>query len=253
MIEIRNLTKRFGSHTAVADLSLEIPDGEIFGFLGPNGAGKTTTIKIMAGLMRPNAGQVRIEGIDLVADPRRAKEVIGYVPDRPFLYDKLSARETLSFTAGLFGVEPARGRERAEELLSLFALSPWADELVESYSHGMKQRLTLACALLHRPRVLLVDEPMVGLDPRGALLVKELLRRFAAGGGTVFLSTHSLEVAEELCQRVGILHLGRLCALGTPEELRRSVGAEAGGRLAEVFLRLTGGAEMPGNLGDLAL
>ncbi|NMB74559.1 MAG: ABC transporter ATP-binding protein [Myxococcales bacterium] len=253
MIEIRNLTKRFGSYTAVADLSLEIPDGEIFGFLGPNGAGKTTTIKIMAGLMRPNAGLVRIEGVDLMADPRRAKELVGYVPDRPFLYDKLSARETLSFTAGLFGVEPARGRERAEELLALFALLPWADELVESYSHGMKQRLTLACALLHRPRVLLVDEPMVGLDPRGALLVKELLRRFAAGGGTVFLSTHSLEVAEELCQRVGILHQGRLCALGTPEELRRSVGTEAGGRLAEVFLRLTGGAEMPGNLGDLAL
>jgi len=253
MIEVQNLHKRFGSHVAVADLCLRIPDGEIFGFLGPNGAGKTTTIKIMAGLMRPSAGRVLIQGFDVGAEPLRSKAVVGYVPDRPFLYDKLTARETLSFTAGMFGLDPAGLRERAEELLSLFQLSAWADELVESYSHGMKQRLTLACALLHRPRVLLVDEPMVGLDPRGALLVLELLRRFAAGGGTVFLSTHSLEVAETLCQRVGILHQGRLCAQGTMDELRRAAGAEAGGRLAEIFLRLTGSAEMPGELQRLAL
>ncbi len=243
MIHIEALTKRFGDFAAIQSLDLHVRRGEVFGFLGPNGAGKTTTMKILVGLARPTSGRVLVGGVDVVREPIRARQVVGYIPDRPYLYEKLTAREFLAFTAGLFGLRFRELAGRAEELLALFDLEAWADELVESYSHGMKQRLTMAAALLHRPELLVVDEPMVGLDPRGAVLVKSLFRRMVGDGrSTVFLSTHTLEVAEELCDRVAILHQGRVIALGSLAELRLQVG-DAGGRLEELFLRLTGGAD----------
>jgi len=245
MIRIDHITKRFGRFTAVDDLDLHVRRGEVFGFLGPNGAGKTTTMKIMVGLMRATSGRVLIDGHDVERDPLRAKQVTGYIPDRPFLYEKLSGREFLRFTAGLYGIKPAEAENRANALLGLFELDRWANELVESYSHGMKQRLTMGAALLHRPALVIVDEPMVGLDPRGAVLVKRIFRNMcAAGNNTVFLSTHTLEVAEELCDRVAILHQGRVVAMGTMDDIRRQVGDDGTGRLDELFLRLTGGADV---------
>jgi ABC-2 type transport system ATP-binding protein len=253
VIRIEGLTKRFGEFAAVQALDLHVRRGEVFGFLGPNGAGKTTTMKILVGLVRPTQGRVLVGGVDVAAEPIRARRSIGYVPDRPYLYDKLSAREFMAFTAGLYGLRYREHAARAEELLALFDLQGWADELVESYSHGMKQRLTMAGALLHRPELLVVDEPMVGLDPRGAVLVKSLLRRMVADGrGTVFLSTHTLEVAEELCDRIAILHQGRIIALGSMDELRAQVG-DQGGRLEDLFLRLTGGVDVAAALGELGL
>jgi len=244
VIQIEGLTKLFGDFAAVQDLELHVRRGEVFGFLGPNGAGKTTTMKILVGLARPTRGRVLVGGVDVVREPIRARQIVGYVPDRPYLYEKLTAREFLAFVAGLYGLRFPDLAARAQELLELFDLKAWADELVESYSHGMKQRLTMAAALLHRPELLVVDEPMIGLDPRGAVLVKSLLRRLAADGrSTVFLSTHTLEVAEELCDRVAILHRGRMIALGTLADLRAQVG-DSGGRLEELFLRLTGGVDV---------
>jgi ABC-2 type transport system ATP-binding protein len=247
MIVIEKLTKRFGRFEAVKDLSLQVRPGEVYGFLGPNGAGKTTTMKVLVGQMQPTEGRITVAGIDVCAEPARARQIIGYIPDRPYLYEKLSAREFLAFVAGLYGLDAKAEAARAEELLALFELKDWAGELIESYSHGMKQRLTMAAALLHRPQVLVVDEPMVGLDPRGAVLVKSLFRRFAQQGGTSFLSTHSMEVAEELCDRVAILHRGSIVAQGTMQQLREQVGA-AGGHLQELFLRLTGGEDVQGAL-----
>jgi len=240
VIEIEHLEKRFGNFQAVSDLNLKVNRGEVFGFLGPNGAGKTTTMKIMVGLMNPTRGRVRIGGIDVQQEPVRAKQKMGYIPDRPFLYEKLSGHEFLSFMAGVYSMKGKVGGDRAEELLSLFELLPWADELVESYSHGMKQRLVMAAAILHRPEVVVVDEPMVGLDPRGAALVKNLFRQLCRDdAGTVFLSTHTLEVAEELCDRVAILQRGRVIAQGTMEQLRQQTGNDGSGRLQEMFLQLT--------------
>jgi ABC-2 type transport system ATP-binding protein len=244
VIVIEHLSKRFGKFEAVDDLSLHVARGEVYGFLGPNGAGKTTTMKLMVGLMRPTRGRVVIGGIDVLTDPIRARQIIGFIPDRPYLYEKLTAREFLAFMAGVYGQGGREQAGRAEELLNLFELQQWAGELIETYSHGMKQRLTMAASLLHRPEVLVVDEPMVGLDPRGAVLVKSIIRRFCAGGaGTVFLSTHSMEVAEELCDRVAILHHGKIVAEGTMAELRSRVG-EQGDHLQELFLRLTGGDDV---------
>jgi ABC-2 type transport system ATP-binding protein len=245
MIRIENLTKRFGSFTALRELNLHVKRGEVFGFLGPNGAGKTTTMKIIAGLMRPTSGRVRVAGMDVETESIRARRLIGYIPDHPFLYEKLSGQEFLLFIAGVYGMDLGPAKERAGELLRLFELGDWANELIESYSHGMKQRLIMAAALLHRPELVVVDEPMVGLDPRGAVLVKTIFKNLCASGqGTVFLSTHTLEVAEEMCDRVAILHRGRVVAQGTMDEIRKQVGDDGSGRLQELFLRLTGGADV---------
>jgi ABC-2 type transport system ATP-binding protein len=240
MIELVKLTKNFKGLRAVDEVSLEVGRGTIFGFLGPNGAGKTTTIKMMAGILQPTSGQVVIDGLDLSKDPAEAKRRMGIVPDRPFLYEKLTGVEFLRFVAGLYEMN-LRGSHgtRIEELLERFDLINWGDELIESYSHGMKQRLTMSAALLHRPRVLIVDEPMVGLDPRGARLVKDIFKEEAGKGTTIFMSTHSLEVAQELCGEIGIIQAGRLKAQGSAEELRRMANVE--GSLESAFLKLTEG------------
>jgi ABC-2 type transport system ATP-binding protein len=242
MIELVRLHKRFGDTDAVAKLSLEVGAGEVFGFLGPNGAGKTTTIRMMMGLLQPTSGRIRLGGHDLLVRPEEAKRLCGFVPDRPHVYEKLSAREFLEFVAGLYHVPGREVRARTEELLELFDLTAVADDLMESFSHGMKQRAALAAALVHAPRILVLDEPMVGMDPRGARLLKATFRQLAASGVCVFVSTHSLDVAEETCDRIGVIHRGRLAAVGTLDELRRAAGGDATMRLETVFLRLTGEA-----------
>jgi ABC-2 type transport system ATP-binding protein len=239
LIELDHLTKKFGSFEAVRDLSLRVPPGEIFGFLGPNGAGKTTTIRMMAGLMKPTSGRILLDGKDVIRQPEQAKAILGYVPDRPYLYEKLTGGEFLEFIAGLHGLDPRDGwKKRAEELLEYFDLLGWRHELIESYSHGMRQRLIISAALLPRPRVLVIDEPMVGLDPRGVNLVKSLLRDLVGSGVTVFLSTHILAIAEEVCQRIGIIHEGQMISLGTMEELREQARIRDE-RLEPLFLKLT--------------
>lgn len=240
MIELQELSKRYGHTTAVDGLSLSVAPGEIFGFLGPNGAGKTTTIRMMMGLLQPTAGSVQLGGHDLHSEPLRAKALCGFVPDRPHVYEKLTGAEYLDFSADLYQVEPRDRDRRRERLLELFDLAEWRNELAESYSHGMKQRLVMAGALVHAPRILIVDEPTVGMDPRGARLLKRIFRELAADGATVFMSTHSLEVAEELCDRVGIILRGRLIALGTIDELRAQAGRHPESTLESVFLHLTG-------------
>ncbi len=237
-IACRDLEKRFGGFRVLKGISLDVERGELFGFLGPNGAGKTTTIRILTGLLLPTAGTVEVAGWDVVRDPYEVKRRIGYVPDRAFLYDKLTGGELLEFVGHLHRMRPEAVRREAEPLLERFGLAGWSNELVEAYSHGMRQKLALVAALLHRPDVVVIDEPMVGLDPRSARVVKELLRELAARGQTVFLSTHSLEVAEELCTRVAILQEGRVVARGTLDELRRQARQEAGS-LESIFLRLT--------------
>jgi len=239
MIELNDLTKRYGSTLAVDRLSLSVEKGEIFGFIGPNGAGKTTTIRMMAGVLGPTAGTVRISGIDMDSEPEAAKRLIGFIPDRPFLYEKLTGMEFLRFVSDLYGFTDGLFHKRAEELLIQFSLYDWSDHLIEAYSHGMKQRLIIASALLHEPRVIIVDEPMVGLDPAGIRMVKDLLRELAEGGTTIFMSTHTLEIAEDLCNRIGVIHHGRLVALGSTGDLRGTAQLREGD-LEEVFLRLTG-------------
>jgi ABC-2 type transport system ATP-binding protein len=243
MIELIGVSKRYGSFMAVDALDLHVRAGELFGFLGPNGAGKTTTIRMVTGVLRPSAGVVRVAGHDMTRDPVAAKRHIGYIPDRPSLYEKLTGLEFLRFVSGLWGQNGDGSRRRAEELLALFELLDWKDSLIETYSHGMRQKLLISSALVHSPDVIVVDEPMVGLDPRGARLIKELLRAFARQGGTVFLSTHTLEVAEALCDRIAILHAGRIRAIGTMDELRSEAAAGTAG-LEEIFLRLTGGEDV---------
>ena len=240
MIQTQGLCKTYGAFQAVDHLDLTVAPGQVYGFLGPNGAGKTTTIKMLTGLLSPTQGSIRLCGIELAADPRRAKALTGYVPDRPELFPYLSSRETLRLVAGLYGLDLAAASRRGEGLLEAFALLPWADEPVAGYSHGMKQKLAICCALLPNPKILILDEPMVGLDPQGGRQVKDLLRRLADHGLTVFLSIHSLEVAERLCDRLGILLNGRLVAEGSIEELRTNAGTLGGGGLEEAFLKLTG-------------
>jgi ABC-2 type transport system ATP-binding protein len=241
MIRVEKLVKTFGSFTAVDDVSLDVPPGEIHGFLGPNGAGKTTTINMIAGLLRPTSGHVTIDGHDLAREPEQAKRALGFIPDRPFLYEKLTAAELLRFHGGLYGLEGDAVESRARELLELFELSSWRDELVESFSHGMKQRLVMCAAFLHRPRAVLIDEPLVGLDPRGALLIKDIFRAMSRSGVAILMSTHTLEVAQEVCDRISIILGGRIIARGTVDELRALAGAEAA-PLTPVFLKLTGGS-----------
>jgi len=238
LIELRNLTKHFGAVAAAEAIDLEVTAGEVFGFIGPNGAGKTTTIKMMCGLLAPDSGTVRIAGIDMARQPERAKQQIGLVPDRPYLYEKLTATEFLRFTADLYAVEPSRFDNRSQELLQLFTLADRAHELIESFSHGMKQRLIMAAALLHQPPLLVVDEPMVGLDPKGIRMVRELFRKLAAEGTSVFMSTHTLKLAEDVCDRIAVIDRGTIRATGTMEELRRT--ARMGDAdLEQVFFELT--------------
>jgi ABC-2 type transport system ATP-binding protein len=240
MIRIESLSKRYGAHEAVKNLSLHIAPGELFGFLGPNGAGKTTTIKMIAGLLQPTSGQIWIAGHDLAGDPVRAKGALGFIPDRPFLYEKLSALEFLRFVSGLYGFDGGALNGRIDELLSLVELQHVRSELIESLSHGMKQRLVLAAAFVHDPKVMVVDEPMVGLDPKGARLIKRVFREYCQRGSSVFVSTHTLEVAQELCDRIGIIVGGELVAIGSMEDLK--VKAETDRHdLEEIFLKLTGG------------
>jgi len=238
VIRVENLTKHYGKLAAVDSLNLEIPAGEIFGFLGPNGAGKTTTIKVMMGILRAGAGRVLLGGFDVEREPEPAKAITGYVPDRPFIYEKLTGGEFLKFVGSLHRVEPVALERRTAELLETFELSAWREELVEGYSHGMKQRLVVSAALLHRPKILVVDEPMVGIDPRGARKLKDLFLALAKSGVAVFLSTHSVGVAEEVCDRVGIIAKGKLVACGTMGELRRLAKVDDG-NLESAFLELT--------------
>ena len=238
MIHLTQLTKRFGKLNAVHDVTLHIRAGEIFGFLGPNGAGKTTTIKMIAGVIEPTSGRIIIDGKNLAEDPVGAKQVTGFIPDRSFLYEKLSGIEFLQFITSLYGLEDGHAKTKIEELLALFEMEAWAGELIESYSHGMKQRVVMAAALVHEPKLIVVDEPMVGLDPKGARLVRSIFRSLAEKGVTIFLSTHTLAIAEELCDRIGIIHEGHVIALGTAAELKEKAG-DPKSNLEVVFLKLT--------------
>lgn len=240
MIRLTNLTKRYGSFTAVDGIDLEVPSGELFGFLGPNGAGKTTTLRMIAGILKPTSGVVEIGGDDLERKPRKAKTRMGFIPDRPFVYDKLTGAEFLRFVAALYGQEGPVIERRMDELLKLFDLAPWKDELTESYSHGMRQKLIISSALIHQPEVIVVDEPMVGLDPKSARLLKDLFKEFTQRGGTILMSTHTLEVAEDMCDRIGIIQGGKIVACGTMSELRHQFAA-GDASLEDLFLRLTGG------------
>jgi ABC-2 type transport system ATP-binding protein len=251
LLRLEGLRKQYGSFTAVRGLDLEVRAGEVFGFLGPNGAGKTTTIRMVSGVLEPTAGRVLLDGHDLHREPEAAKRLLGYIPDRPYLYEKLSGGEFLRFVAGLWGRSGPEVESRADRLLELFSLSQWKDELIESYSHGMRQKLLISSALLHQPRLIIVDEPMVGLDPRSAKILKDLFRAFADEGGTVFLSTHTLEVAEALCDRIAIISHGEIIAQGTMSELRDAAEGDDSAHLEEIFLRVTGSGEMDDVLAGL--
>jgi ABC-2 type transport system ATP-binding protein len=240
MIAVTDLVKQYGSFTAVDGVTLDVQPGQIHGFLGPNGAGKTTTIRMIAGLLKPTAGRIEVNGHDLATEPELAKASLGFIPDRPFIYEKLTAGEFLRFHGGLYGLDAGTVDGRATEMLDLFELGRWRDELVESFSHGMKQRLVMSAAFMHRPRAVLVDEPMVGLDPRGARLIKDVFRRMAERGVAILMSTHTLEVAQEMCDRVSIILKGKIIASGTVDEVRRMAG-DADEQLTAVFLKLTGG------------
>ena len=239
MIELRSLTKRYGSFTAVNNVDLDVPRGELFGFLGPNGAGKTTTLRMIAGILRPTSGTVRIAGIDLASQSTTAKQKLGFIPDRPFIYEKLTGVEFLRFVAGLYGQSGPDVEKRGAELLALFDLEEWKDELVESYSHGMRQKLIISSAFVHKPEVIVVDEPMVGLDPKAAKTLKDLFREYTRRGNTIMMSTHTLEVAQSMCDRIGIIQRGVIRACGTMDDLRASAESGVTG-LEEIFLRLTG-------------
>ena len=238
MIRLNNLSKHYGKTIAVKNINLSILRGEIFGFIGPNGAGKTTTIQMIGGLIAPTSGSVIIDNINMAAFPEAAKKKIGLIPDRPFLYDKLTGMEFLKFTADVYGVPESDFKEKAGSLLNMFSLYDRSDELIESYSHGMKQRLIMSAALLHDPLIIIVDEPMVGLDPAGIKMVKELFRKLSDKGTTIFMSTHTLILAEDLCHKIGVINKGELIATGTIDDLKEKVKTEKG-NLEEIFFELT--------------
>ena len=243
MIEVQGLTKSYGSVAAVRDLSFSVAPGEVLGLVGPNGAGKTTTLRMIAGILRPTDGRVLLGGDNVHEQPLAAKMRLGFIPDRPFVYDKLTGAEFLRFVAGLYGQEGDTVERRIAELLEVFELASWKDELVEAYSHGMRQKLIISSALIHRPECIVVDEPMVGLDPKAARLLKDIFRQFVSRGGTVLMSTHTLEVAEAMCDRVAIIQHGKIVADGTVDDLRRQHRA-GDASLEELFLKLTGGARV---------
>lgn len=241
MIRIEGLTKTYGKFKAVNNIDLHVRRGSLYGFIGPNGAGKTTTLRMIAGILKPTSGRVWLGGCDVVKEPMAAKQKLGFIPDRPFIYEKLTGGEFLKFVAGLYGHEGDRVEKRIDELLKIFELTRWKHELVEAYSHGMRQKLIISSALVHKPEVIVVDEPMVGLDPRGARLLKDIFREFVRLGGTVLMSTHTLEVAQAVCNRMAIIQDGAIAVEGTMEELRNQT--EAGDvSLEELFLKVTGGA-----------
>jgi ABC-2 type transport system ATP-binding protein len=241
MIAITDLVKTYGKFTAVDGVSLDVTPGEIHGFLGPNGAGKTTTLRMIAGLLKPTSGRILVNNHDLAIQPEAAKMSLGFIPDRPFIYEKLTAGEFLTFHGGLYGLGEPGIVDRVREMLDLFELGKWENELVESFSHGMKQRLVMCAAFLHRPRAVVVDEPMVGLDPRGARLIKDVFRKMSARGVGILMSTHTLEVAQEMCDRISIILKGKIIARGTVADIR-AMGEADDDQLTSVFLKLTGGS-----------
>ena len=238
MIKFESVSKNYGGYTALRELNLEIPAGTLYGYLGPNGAGKTTTIKMLAGLLKPSSGSVYINDINIHEEPLLAKPMFGYVPDKPYLYDKLTADELMHFIGGIYGLTKEEIRSNSEYLFDYFEITPWRSRLAEEYSQGMKQKLLIAAAFIHEPEVFVIDEPMVGLDPKNINKLKTFLKEIAESGVTIFLSTHSLYVAEELCDRIGILNEGVLIAEGTLDELRRDAKSD-GESLEELFLKLT--------------
>ena len=243
ILDIHNLTKRFGNYTAVDDITLSVQAGEIYGFLGPNGAGKTTTIKMIAGLLKPDRGTIVINGSDLSKNPTKCKQETGYVPDRPWLFEKLTGIEFLQFIASLYKLDPDQFATATENLLKTFDLFDWRDHLIESYSHGMRQKLIMTSVFMQDQPLLVIDEPMVGLDPKSARIVKELFKQRAQEGTTIFLSTHSLEIAEELCNRITIITEGRVHISGDMETLRAEAGKKDSD-LEDIFLELTGAWEL---------
>ena len=253
MIRVENLSKKFAKTVAVDHIDLHVPPGEIMGFLGPNGAGKTTTIRMLAGLMKPDSGTIMLDGKDLAAEPELAKAVTGFVPDRPYLYEKLTGWEFLEFIAGIYRVPSEVLKRLGMYFLEIFELIDWKDELIEGYSHGMKQRLIISSALLHQPKIFIIDEPMVGLDPRGVRLVKDLFTEMAETRGmAVLLSTHTLAVAEEICTFITIIHKGKKIASDTPANIKNSI-ARTSGNLEKAFLKLTGEDEVDSLRGSLGL
>jgi ABC-2 type transport system ATP-binding protein len=253
MIRVTDLSKRFTKTQAVDHIDLHVPPGEVMGFLGPNGAGKTTTIRMIAGLMQPDSGTIHLAGHDLFREPEAAKAITGFVPDRPYVYEKLTGWEFLEFMAGLYRIDRQDLKKQGMHYLDLFELLDWKDELIEGYSHGMKQRLVISAALLHRPKIFIIDEPMVGLDPRGVRLVKDLFSEMArARGMAVFLSTHTLSIAEEICTLITIIHKGKIIASDTPGNLKNAISS-AGGNLEKAFLRLTGHEEIDSLRGSLGV
>jgi len=240
LLEIKNFTKRYGEVVAVDNLNLSVDRGELFGFLGPNGAGKTTTIKTIVGLLRPDEGQITIGGYDIVAQPEQAKRLIGYIPDNPYIYDRLTGREFLELVGSLYGMDKKLIHERIEFLFDLFGIEEWGDEYAAEYSHGMRQKVIMASAIMHDPALIVIDEPMVGLDPQSQRLVKGVMRKLIERGTAIFMSTHTLSVAEEVCTRIGIIYKGKLMKVGTLEQLRADAKME-GKSLEDLFVALTGG------------
>lgn len=237
MIQILNLTKKFGAKTAVNKLNLEVKKGELFGFLGPNAAGKTTTIKLLAGLLKPTEGSARISGYDVQKDYIKVKGLLSYIPDAPYLYEKLTAREFLRFVSEIYMMDEKETEKKIEGFIELFSLKEYADILIEEYSHGMRQKVVIIASLIHNPEIIIVDEPMVGLDPKTTKMVKDMLKENSKNGKTIFMSTHTLSLAEEICDRIAIIDNGDLIAMGTLSELRKKSGID--GKLEEIFLKLT--------------